>query len=233
MASNASLIFDSDGYNGIQRPHDVNRLYGGRVIEKTNPTYSDAFMTQFRAYVQTSSTEASPDDVVYQAFLDAAIETVEGYIDKSLGAVTYEDAYRYLYRSTMLSESPVSAILSITYNRSGDDGGTIIGDIPPEGSDGNASFDVSPSGELRFSPLYVQWLNSNIYTVTRFLIRYKGGLAYANSDNFPAAIKVAIWEIAAAMDWGRGQTDEGMLRKSFLSPKVMSLLNPYKRVRIA
>ena len=98
---------------------------------------------------------------------------------------------------------------------------------------GNASFDVSPSGELRFSPLYVQWLNSNIYTVTRFIIRYTAGLGYATSDDIPAAIRLAIFEVAAAMDWGRGQTDEGMLRKSFLSPKVMSLLGHYKRVRIA
>ena len=107
MASNASLIFDSDGYGGVQRQHDVNRLYGGRVIEKTNPTYSDSFMAQFRAYVQTSSTEASPDDAIYPTMLDAAIEVVEGYIDKTLSAATYEDAYRYLNRSTMLSETPV------------------------------------------------------------------------------------------------------------------------------
>ena len=165
--------------------------------------------------------------------LEAAIKVVEGFIESSLGAATYEDAYRFLNRSTMLSEAPVSAILAVEYNRSGDDGGSIIGDIPSEGSDGNASFDVSPAGELRFSPLYVQWLNSNIYTVTRFIIRYKAGLGYATTDDIPANIRLAIFEVAAAMDWGRGQTDEGMLRKSFLSPKVMSLLNIKRRIRVA
>ena len=234
MGTNNSLIFDGDFDGSYERTHTVNRLAAGIVISENRPAISDTFRTQFRQYSQQAAVTTFDDDTaLVDGFILAAVEQVESFINKSLFTRTVEDHFRLLSRSTLLSETPVQAVLKVVYQTGDQDGGSVVGDIPPEGTTANESFDVSPNGELRFSPFFVQWLNSNIYSVSRFVVRYVAGLGNTSYDTLPPQVRLAVLEVAAMMDWQRGAGDDKMARMTLISPKVETLLSRYRSIVVA
>ena len=236
MTTNASLVFDDETSYGFGRTHTANRLAAGIIVEENLPTLTDSFRQQFSEYLQTSDPVSHPagsaGEMLQETFLMTSIRQVSHHISKALGTNKVEDHYRVLNRATILSETPVSVIFAIEYETgSRDNRSDIVGPIPPEGLASNDSFDVVPNGELRFSPFFVQFLNSNIYTVSKFIVRYGTGLGAATVDDLEPPLRIAIMEVAAQMDWNRGDNDK-MADASVMSKNVRALLRPYKKIRV-
>ena len=232
MTATASILFgDPQDFGRIAT---TNSLSAGVIVEDSNYTISDAFLNLFRNHSNITTVAGFDDERNLQELqIRSAVSQVEGYIQKALMSKTYEDQFRLLYNTTILSEAPVQAILAINYVVGNDEPASVVGEIPVGGSMGNDTFDVTSKGELRFSPYFVQYLTDNIFTVSKFVVRYKAGYSNTSLEDLPPNIQMAILEVASALDWNRGAGDEGMARKTLISDKVVSLLKPYRQLRIA
>ena len=232
MTTTASILFgDPQDFGRIS---SVNRLAAGIVVSEGQYTVPPEFIGFYRQYANIATvTGFENDDNLHEIFIRAAVGEMEGYTQTAFMDKTVRDEYRLLYNTTILSETPVQAITKIDYVVGNSEPASVVGDIPEGGTMGNDTFDVTPKGELRFSPYFVQYLTDNIFTVSKFIVEYKVGRGIENLSDLPANVRLAIFEIAASMDWNRGADDSGMARKTLISPKVASLLNPYRQLRIA